>query len=255
MYPKLFGVSFLNTYGLMIAIGIIVCYWLLDKLCKKNNIDEKFTLFIQINGALSIVVGFVFAGLFQSLYEFIENPEAGFRISGNITFFGGLIGGVITFLIIYFIFRKKFKNSLIDVLSILPPCIVIAHAFGRVGCFFAGCCYGKPTNSIWGVQFPSLTQKVFPTNLYEAIFLFVLFVVLFILLVKFKFKYNLPLYCVCYGVFRFFIEYLRGDARGSFVGGVSPSQFWSIIIILVGVALWLGLMFKYRNIEKKINQT
>lgn len=252
MYPKLFGVPFLNTYGLMIAIGIIVCYFLLDKLCKKFGVDEKFTLFVEINGVASIIVGFVFAALFQSLYEFIENPSAGFKISGNITFFGGLIGGVLTFLIIYFIFRKKFKSKLIDVLTIVPPCIVIAHAFGRVGCFFAGCCYGKPTDSAFGVQFPNLTEKVLPTNLYEALFLFALFAVLFVLLVKFKFKYNLPLYCVCYGVFRFFIEYLRGDRRGSFVAGVSPSQFWSIIIFVVGIALWLFLYFVFYKSKEKI---
>ena len=253
MYPKLFGVHFLNTYGLMIAIGIIACYFILDKLCKKFNIDEKFTLFIEVNGVASIVVGFVFAALFQSLYEFIENPSEGFRISGNITFFGGLIGGVLTFLIIYFIFRKKFKNKLLDVLSIIPPCIVIAHAFGRVGCFCAGCCYGKATDTVFGVKFPGLDYTVFPTNLYEAIFLFVLFAVLFILLIKVKFKYNLPLYCVCYGVFRFFIEYLRGDKRGEFVAGVSPSQFWSIIIVVVGVALWVGLYLKHKKELKQPN--
>ncbi len=256
MYPKLFGVEFLNTYGLMIALGIISCYFLLDTLCKKNKIDEKFTLFIEINGVASIIVGFVFAALFQSLYEFIENPSAGFKISGNITFFGGLIGGVLTFLIVYFIFRKKFKNTLFNVLSIIPPCIVIAHAFGRVGCFLAGCCYGKPTDSIWGVYFPSRPTAgvVFPTNLYEAIFLFVLFAVLLFLLIKFKFKYNLPLYCVCYGVFRFLIEYLRGDARGEFVAGVSPSQFWSIIIVVVGIGLWLFLYLKYKKNEKNTPQ-
>lgn len=251
MYPKLFGVEFLNTYGLMIAVGIIVCYYLVDKLCQKYKIDEKFTLFIEINGIASIVVGFLFAGLFQSIYEYIENPSGGFKISGNITFFGGLIGGVVTFLIVYFIFRKKFKSKLLDVLSIIPPCIVIAHAFGRVGCFFAGCCYGKPTNSIFGVQFPDLPYKVFPTNLYEAIFLFVLFAVMFVLLVKFKFKYNLPLYCISYGVFRFFIEYLRGDARGSFVSGVSPSQFWAIIMIVIGVVLWVALVYVNNKLNNK----
>lgn len=249
MYPKLFGIQFLNTYGLMIALGLIVCYVLLDYLFKKNNIDEKFTLFVEVNGVVSILIGFGCAALFQALYEFIENPAGGFKISGGITFMGGLIGGVATFLIIYFIFRKKFTNRLMDVLTLIPPCIVVAHAFGRIGCFLAGCCYGKPTDSFWGVQFPNLVEKVFPTNLYEAIFLFILFAVLMVLLYKIKFKYNLPFYCICYGVFRFFIEYLRGDARGEFVAGVSPSQFWSIIMVVVGIILWVALYYVYKKIN------
>ena len=153
------------------------------------------------------------------------------------TFIGGLIGGVACFLAIYFIFRKKYTARLYEVISLLPCGILIAHAFGRIGCFFAGCCYGKETDSFLGVQFPDLPHLVHPTQLYEAAFLFVLFAASVYLILKKDFKHNLSLYLIAYGVFRFLIEYVRGDDRGELVGFVSPSQFWSIFMAVAGVAI------------------
>ena len=115
------------------------------------------------------------AALFQAIYNYIKNPNAGFHFGDGITFLGGLIGGAACFICVYFIFRKKFNMRLYQVLSILPCCILIAHAFGRVGCFFAGCCYGKETNGFWGVEFPNLSSKVYPTQLFEAVFLLIMF--------------------------------------------------------------------------------
>ena len=143
------------------------------------------------------------------------------------------------------------KARLVDMISIAPCCILIAHAFGRVGCFFAGCCYGKPTDSFLGVQFPGMSQKVHPTQLYEAIFLFALFTLCYLLYWKKNFKHNLSLYLVVYGIFRFCIEYLRGDDRGQLIGMISPSQFWSILMIVGGVAVYFLLewLFKKRDEE------
>ena len=128
-----------------------------------------------------------------------------------------------------------------------PCCILIAHAFGRVGCFFAGCCYGKETDSFLGVKFPNLPNPVHPTQLYEAAFLFLLFAICFILLMKKDFKHNLTVYLIAYGIFRFFIEYLRADDRGEFIPGISPSQFWSILMVVIGV----GLIFLMRWLFQK----
>ena len=197
----------------------------------------RFTDFIFYNGIASIVVGFGFAALFQSTYNYIKNPSAGFELGSGMTFIGGLIGGVACFLAIYFIFRKKYTARLYEVISLLPCGNLIAHAFGRIGCFFAGCCYGKETDSFLGVQFPDLPHPVHPTQLYEAAFLFVLFAVSVYLILKKDFKHNLSLYLIAYGVFRFLIEYVRGDDRGELVGFVSPSQFWSILMVVAGVAI------------------
>ena len=243
--------GFFHMYGLMIAVGIIACFGVLFQFGKKRKIEERFIDFIFYNAIVAIILGFGSAALFQATYNYIENPSAGFNFEGGITFIGGLIGGLVSFLVGYAIFRKRYKARLVDMISIAPCCILIAHAFGRVGCFFAGCCYGKPTDSFLGVQFPGMSQKVHPTQLYEAIFLFALFTLCYLLYWKKNFKHNLSLYLVVYGIFRFCIEYLRGDDRGQLIGMISPSQFWSILMIVGGVAVYFLLewLFKKRDEE------
>ncbi|MBQ9760244.1 MAG: prolipoprotein diacylglyceryl transferase [Clostridia bacterium] len=248
---------FLNVhwYGVMLAIGILAAFTVLSLYAKAIRLDEKFTDFIFFNGIASILVGFGAAALFQALYEYIENPAAGFRFSGNITFLGGLIGGTVFFLAVYFILRSRLTARLTEALSVIPCMITVGHAFGRIGCFLAGCCYGKPTDSIFGVQFPHLREPVHPTQLYEAVFLFLLFGVLSLLLLKWKFKYNMSLYLVAYGIFRFVNEIFRGDHRGELVAGISPSQFWAICMVLLGVAIFFPLKHIYDRQKATADQS
>lgn len=248
---KIFGLFYM--YGLMIAVGIIACFLVLFLCGKKKKIQDSFLDFCFYNAIIAIALGFGSAALFQATYNYIENPEGGFSF-GGITFIGGLIGGVVSFLLGYLIFRKKFQSKLLDLLSLAPCCILIAHAFGRVGCFFAGCCYGKPTDSILGITFPGMSHPVHPTQLYEAVFLFLMFAVCLILYMKKDFKYNLPLYLVAYGIFRFLIEFVRDDNRGELIGAVSPSQFWSILMVVIGVALFFYLRYVYKNRPKSIEE-
>lgn len=238
----------IHMYGVMIAIGIIFALFpVLYGYSKKLKIDPKLTDFVYYNAIISIALGFGSAALFQATYDYIENPAAGFNLGSGITFLGGLIGGVATFMIIYAIFRKKLNIRLIDILSVIPCSILIGHAFGRIGCFFAGCCYGKPTNSFLGVLFPGHVVKVHPTQLYEAAFLLILFAICSFLILKFRFKHNMSVYLIAYGIFRFSLEFLRDDDRGQLVAGVSPSQFWSLLMVAMGI----GLVFLVNYFSKK----
>ncbi len=238
----------IHMYGVMIAVGLVAAFMVLFYYSKKKNIDSKLVDFVFYDGVVSIAFGFLSAALFQALYEYIEDPSRGFRFGEGITFIGGFIGGAVCFLVIYFIFRKRLKINLLDILSIIPCSILIAHAFGRIGCFFAGCCYGKETNSFLGVQFPHLPNPVYPTQLFEAAFLLILFGVCSYLVLKKDFKYNLSVYLVGYGIFRFLIEFLRGDDRGAFLGGIiSPSQFWSLLMIVIGVLLFVLMCKQEQN--------
>lgn len=235
-----------NLYGVMIAVGILCAMTVLYFYSKKIGLKEGFVDFIFYNSIASIMLGFGSAALFQAFYNYIANPEVSYidhLKNGGMTFIGGLIGGTVVFLAVYFVIRKKLPGRLVDALSMIPCCILVAHAFGRLGCFFAGCCYGSPTQCFLGVKFPNVAVKVHPTQLYEAAFLFILFAVCSYLLLKKKFRHNMSLYLVCYGIFRFLIEYVRGDDRGELVSAVSPSQFWSIFMVLIGVALYFGIRF------------
>ena len=246
----------INLYGICIGVGLLACFGVLYWFSKIRKVDSRFVDFVFYDGVASIAIGFFFAALFQAFYNYLDNPEKGFRFGSGITFIGGLIGGVACFLIVYAILRKRFKTKLFQVLS-MPPCaILIAHAFGRVGCFFAGCCYGKETDSFLGVQFPDLPHPVHATQLYEAAFLFILFAICFYLLMKKDFKHNMSVYLICYGIFRFCIEFLRDDSRGALVGGISPSQFWSIIMVVAGVGLIFLVEWLYKKSpQEKIQQT
>ena len=235
-------------YGLMIAIGILGTFATLTLMGRRMKINDSFLDFTFFTAIGAIAFGFFSSSLFQEIYDYIENPADKIEIFGKgMTFIGGLIGGVVTFLAVYFIARNKLHGRIIDLLSLAPCCITIAHAFGRLGCFFGGCCYGKPTDSFLGVQFPGHTTPVHPTQLYEAAFLFIIFGVMLFLLLKFDFKYNMTVYLISYGIFRFCIEFLRGDHRGELVTGISPSQFWSIGMVLIGV----GLIFFVKYVQPK----
>ena len=233
-----------HMYGIMIAVGLLGLFGILFFVGKKIGLEPRFIDFLFYAGTAAVAVGFFSATLFQAVYDYIEDPSAGFDFGGGSTFLGGLIGGAICLFAAYFIFRRRYKNRLYDIMSLVPCCVLVAHAFGRVGCFFAGCCYGICSGTSWDVDFPKRGLHL-PTQLYEAAFLFLLLGVCLFLLIKFGFKYNMSVYLIAYGVFRFIIEFWRQDDRGALVGGISPSQFWSIVMVVLGVALifvmrWLG---------------
>lgn len=226
-----------HMYGLMIAVGVLCAFVLLQVLSKKKRLDPKFVDFLFYTAVASTLVAFGSSVLFQAIYDYIKNPENGFKLGEGMTFIGGLIGALIAFFGSYAIFRKKLTGRMVDFLPILPCCITVAHAFGRVGCFFAGCCYGIHTGTGLDVHFPKLAESALPTQLYEAVFLFLLFGVLMLLLLKRNSIYTMSAYLIAYGVFRFAIEFVRDDERGSFIGALTPSQFWSVVMVLAGIAL------------------
>ena len=169
------------------------------------------------------------------------------------TFYGGLIFGILSFLLGYFLFiKKKFGPCLEkDIFVFVPSCIAIAQGFGRIGCFLAGCCYGKATTSWIGITFPNGIGKVIPTNLMEALFLIILGVSLLLLSLTKNGKFSLPVYLFSYSIWRFMIEFYRGDHRGEFVKGLSPSQFWSIIMFLIGIGYLAYLLIYKKRVDQE----
>ena len=232
MQPELFG--FLDSYVTMIVIGIVLSFSLAVFYLLKKKFSKKDVLDLLICGSFAIALGFVGALVFEAIYEREWN--------WGLTFYGGLFGGILGFLLSYYLLVKKNSTLPIkEIFKIAPPCITIAHGFGRIGCFLAGCCYGRETDSWIGVKFPDLPNKVIPTQLIESIFLFLLTAVLIILLFVFNFKYTFIVYLSSYSIFRFIIEFFRGDDRGSFLGQLSPSQVWSIAIWIIIVPFYFVL--------------
>ena len=253
MYPDelFFGI---HLYGVMIALGVLACFLVLFYLGKKKGLVPTFVDFVFYNAVFAIAFGFFSATLFQATYNYIDDPEMGFTLGNGFTFIGGLIGGVISFLAVYFLFRKKLSGNLLQVLPIAPCVITIAHAFGRIGCAFAGCCYGMETDSV--ISMYNHNAYRIPVQLYESFFLFILFGVLTLLYLKKDFKQTLPVYLVTYGIFRFIIEYFRGDERGKLFGSdiISPSQFWSILMVVIGISLFFILKPLFAKQSNKLKE-
>ena len=227
-----------DTYSIMLLIGVICCFYLFYKYGMKYKFGRKYTYDILLLACISILSGLIFAFLFQKLFDYLKNNEI--TKAGSMTFFGGLVGGVLGFIIGYILVIKKNypnRNLILDICPIAPSCITIAHGFGRIGCFFAGCCYGIKTDSIFGVVFPNVGYAVYPTQLFEALFLFILSGILFYLAYKKRFLYTFSIYTFSYGVFRFLIEFIRGDDRGAYFLGLSPSQVFSLIALTISIVL------------------
>ena len=235
MYPKIF--SFIDSYVLFVVLGVLAAFGLCAFYFKYKKFTKRDVLDLLICASFAVAFGVIFAILFEALYELKWN--------WGLTFYGGLFGGVFGFLFIYFLFIKKNSTLKIDeCVKIAPPAITLAHAFGRIGCFLEGCCYGKETDSWIGVKFPHLPNKVIPTQLIESIFLFILTIILLFLVFKKDFKYTFIIYLCAYSIFRFIIEFYRGDPRGSFLGDLSPSQVWCIAIWIIMVPLYFFLRKK-----------
>ena len=274
MHPQplfhLFGIESMPVYayGIYMAVGIIACFIFLMWAFWYRNFNEEASDKILIIGVAATAFGIFMAMVFQSLYNYIENPAAGFRLNTSMTFYGGLIGGVSSFLIVWnlyvFVIAPRAKSKLLqnnmnaslsDALPIIPIGITIAHAFGRLGCFFGGCCYGAETDAWYGIACQAIGGvntgvKVVPTQLFECIFLFVLTAVMIVLYFKFNFNCNFGLYAIAYGIWRFLIEFARDDHRGDFVAGLSPSQFWSILLVVLGIAYFFAYKYLFKRFMK-----
>jgi phosphatidylglycerol:prolipoprotein diacylglycerol transferase len=151
-----------------------------------------------------------------------------FWLGGGFVFYGGLIFGLLYYLI-YTIVFKKFP---VEYSKYLIPGIVFGHAIGRVGCFLAGCCYGSTTNSHFAFLIDGVSR--YPVQIYEAIFLSFMGIVVLKMLSKQSSNDKIvATYLVSYSVFRFFNEFLRGDEiRGILWLDLSSSQWVSVIIII-----------------------
>lgn len=237
------------SYNLFVGFGLIIGLLYLDYQINKMSILDSHITSIYLCVIFALVFGFLGAYFFDALTQGKLDTLEGV----GLTFYGGLLSGLISIII----FIRIFRLDMMETLNLLTPSLVIGHAVGRIGCFFAGCCYGEPTNSPWGIVFPKGSfptlqfeygTALHPTQIYEAFFLFVLFVVI---LKVVSFRYRAIVYFISYGLIRFFIEYLRADDRGTILNQIalSPSQLISIMIVIVGVVLWGITQEQERNIQ------
>lgn len=161
--------------------------------------------------------------------------------SAGISAMGGIVAAILS---CYFLGAKMLggKENARFFLHTALPSITLIHAFGRIGCYFGGCCYGVPSKLNIGVTYPVGSDAaeaygtgtvLVPTQLIESVFLFALTIVL-VFCIK---RRRLVFYLYAYGIYRFIAEFWRGDNRGGLPGFISPSQFMSIVFVIAATVI------------------
>ena len=254
MHPDLFSIGFLHvkTYGCCMALGFFVAWQVLVYLCKRVGRPFESVGNLLIALMVSGVVGSRIAYVIEHWHaEFASRPMDVIRVDqGGLMFYGGLILATVVFAC-WCMFKRENPLAVGDLLCVAIP---VGHAFGRIGCFFYGCCYGKQSASALAVSFPrgspawyeqlnlgqisSMAKEslpVLPTQLFEAAANALLFAVLFAFYRRFR-GGTTALYLIGYAVIRFSMEYVRGDPRAA-VGPFSISQTISIALLVAGFVL------------------
>ncbi|WP_392486743.1 prolipoprotein diacylglyceryl transferase [Haloimpatiens sp. FM7315] len=241
MRPVLFTIfgKEIYGYGTMIAIGIIAAILLLQHRVKKLDYDEDKIFSMAIIAVISGVLGGKLLFIITEIKSIIQDPSLLKDIKYGFVIYGAIIGGAIG----VYIYSKKNKWKVLSIFDLVIPSIPLAQGFGRIGCFLAGCCYGRPTECSLGVEFKNSQFApsgihLHPTQLYSSAFDFLLF--LFLIWYDKKNKKNgrvTAMYFILYGIGRFLIEFLRNDPRGA-VGSFSTSQFISILMVIVAIIVF-----------------
>lgn len=229
------------SYGLMLVISLAVSNLLAWRVLRRHGLS--FFDFLVLEG-YALVFGFIGAKIFYiylirhliSWKSIVQLSYLNWLMGSGFVFYGVVLAAPVGAILAGKIHRITVKPFLDRVIFLFP----LAHGFGRIGCFLAGCCYGIPYSGKWAVVFPASTMglsgvPLFPVQLVEAMLLFILSLILYVLQEVKKWRYTLSVYLIAYGIIRFVLEYFRFDAvRGSF-SVFSTSQWISLFLILAAI--------------------
>lgn len=250
MYPEinLFGLH-IQTYGVMVLIGFFAAFFTVKIRAKNAGIKTdifylsvwalvggfivaKVLYWITVAGRMAAAIGNI--GNTITFVEFFKD----YILSGFV-FYGGLIGGAIA--VAWYLHDERQKFS--DFVNVVMPAIPLAQGFGRIGCFFAGCCYGDVCIT---------ADVIFPVQLVEAGCNFIIFGVLLLVLKNRKRPIGLALYLILYSIVRFVLEFFREDTIRGSVGTLSTSQFIGIFLFVIGILLLIFEKQIYGFIDKLV---
>ncbi|HQZ82071.1 MAG TPA: prolipoprotein diacylglyceryl transferase [Pyrinomonadaceae bacterium] len=251
MYPELFHIGNfpITTYGIWLTVGMLLALFAASRLGARDGISKDR---IYDLGLWTLVGGLVGSKALMVLVEpNVQIFTLDFLRSGGV-FYGGLIGGFLTVVGLMLYYKLPFWK----VTDAFAPAVALGQAFGRQGCFAAGCCWGKPTDSFLGIHFTELGHEytgvpiygpghtdlfLYPTQLIESFTMFAVFAFLYWLHKRKKFDGQvLVAYGIIYSIFRFLIEFIRDDPRGDLFGlttatGLSTSQLVSLLVAAVSI--------------------
>ena len=252
MFPQLFHIGrfFLPTYGVLVSTGVLLGLWISVRNSSKQGInpDDAWNLGVMV--VLCGIIGAKILYIIVDWHNYMQNPRQIFSLA-TLQAGGVFSGGLIAAFVVAAWFLRKHQMPALATCDAFAPGLAMGHAIGRLGCFAAGCCYGKPTHHFWGVTFTNplasqlvgtpLNEALEPTQLFESAVELSIFLLLTWMFKRKKFDGQIfGAYLFLYGIARFFLEFLRDDpGRGSAFGGaMSGTQLIAIGLVLTGGFIW-----------------
>jgi phosphatidylglycerol---prolipoprotein diacylglyceryl transferase len=247
----------LPTYGILLVLGMLAGLWVVTRQARKAGLVSET---ITDMAVYAIIAGLIGAKVLLLVVEwpyYSRNPRELLSLfqSGGV-FYGGLLGAIP----VAFWYARRHLLDGWKTADVLAPGVAVGQAVGRIGCFMAGCCYGKPTDVPWAVTFTDLYANrnvgtpldtpLHPTQIYESLACFLIFGFLLWMAPRKRFHGQVVLaYVFLYAVARFVIEIWRGDAVRGFVfgGRLSTSQLIALLM-----ALAAGLVLPYLARRKRV---
>ncbi|MBR0398923.1 MAG: prolipoprotein diacylglyceryl transferase [Eubacterium sp.] len=245
MYNDLFSIGpvTFHTYGLMTAIGIIAAYFTLEYRAKKKGLDFEKAFGLLIWCLIFGYLGSKCLYCLTILPQLAADPSLFLRsLTNGWVVYGGILGGMLG----GWLFCRRNRLPAWKFFDTALASMALAQGFGRIGCFFAGCCYGAETHSRFCITFHHSDYApngvpLIPTQLLSSAFDFLLF--FFLVWYDNRRKKNdgepTGLYLILYSLGRFIIEFWRGDLARGEVGKLSTSQFIAIFTFAVGLIIFM----------------
>jgi phosphatidylglycerol:prolipoprotein diacylglycerol transferase len=250
MYPEVFHLSFLHTYGVLVAIAFLAALWLAGRLAREAGLHVESVTNLGIYCALAAIGGAKLMMFLIDIPYYSEHPGEILSLS-TLQAGGVFYGGLIAALAVAVWYMRKTKLPGWKTADVFAPAIALGHGIGRLGCFSAGCCWGVQCDRPWAVTFTNpvahelvgvpLNVALHPTQLYEAFAEFAIFGILY-------WKIRRPhedggiigAYLMLYSTARFIVEFFRVHEQGNLLGGpLDTSQWISVGLFLVGIlCLW-----------------
>ena len=258
-FIPLLGGKALHTYGLMVALGFFFGLMFVKRETKRVGLNENQMLDLFFYLAIAGLVGSRVLYIINSTDNFWSDPLVFFRVwEGGLVFQGGVIASL--FVSIYYM--KKHRLPFYKCADVYSPALSLGHALGRLGCFFAGCCYGEQCdiNNPLAIVFPLNSDTIappgiplYPTQLMESFGEFAIFG--FLLFYRRRKPFDgavFLMYLMTYSVLRSVVEVFRGDKIRGFViePYLSNGQFISLIAIVGSLFLWTYLKKKNGTVKK-----
>ena len=259
MFPKLlsYGSFTLPTYGVLVALGFVAGLVVAVRLAQQAGLEKEKVFNLGIYLALGGMIGAKAFLIFQERAYYWHNPGQIFSMATLQS--GGIFhGGLLVALAVALWYTRRLRLPFLKTADAFAPGIALGHSIGRLGCFSAGCCWGKVTDLPWGVTFTNpysnetvgvpLGTPLHPTQLYESVAELAIFVFLYSCYRKKRFDGQIfGWYLLLYPAARFLIEFLRDHSSEAFFWQHIFSDAQAVSAVLMVFAVWLLWFSAYRH--------